>query len=132
MEKFGGYKTEVAERIEKKETVALEEKVEGRKHLYGRLRDEIMMETYSYGPTDYAKMLKLYFRVGDLNLSERKKRYTNSREKRRKMHRWALWRCTDGPCGKAKESRTHIVGECEMYKEERDVLEMRKNRRMLT
>ena len=31
--------------------------------------------------------------------------------------------------GKAKESRTHIVGECEIYKEERDVLligEMRK------
>ena len=31
------------------------------------------------------------------------------------------------PCGKAVESRTHIVGECEMYKEEPDVLEeMRK------
>ena len=28
---------------------------------------------------------------------------------------------------KAKESRTHILGECEMYKEERDVLgKMRK------
>ena len=27
------------------------------------------------------------------------------------------------PCGKAKESRTHSVGECEMYTEERDVLE---------
>ena len=27
------------------------------------------------------------------------------------------------PCGKATESRTHIVGECEVYKEERDVLE---------
>ena len=27
------------------------------------------------------------------------------------------------PCGKAIESRTHIVGECEIYKEERDVLE---------
>ncbi|CAM9501097.1 unnamed protein product, partial [Laminaria digitata] len=26
-------------------------------------------------------------------------------------------------CGRAKESRTHIVGEYEMYKEERDVLE---------
>ena len=26
------------------------------------------------------------------------------------------------PCGKAIESRTHIVGKCEMYKEERDVL----------
>ena len=29
--------------------------------------------------------------------------------------------------GKAVESRTHVVGECQMYKEERDVLEeMRK------
>ena len=26
-------------------------------------------------------------------------------------------------CGKATESRTHSVGECEMYKEERDVLD---------
>ena len=31
------------------------------------------------------------------------------------------------PCGTAIRSRTHIVGECEAYKEERDVLEeMRK------
>ena len=31
------------------------------------------------------------------------------------------------PCGKAVESRTQMVGECEMYKEERDVFEeMRK------
>ena len=31
------------------------------------------------------------------------------------------------PCGITIESRTHAVGECEMYKEERDVLEeMRK------
>ena len=27
------------------------------------------------------------------------------------------------PCGKAIESRTHLVGECEIYKEEQDVLE---------
>ena len=27
------------------------------------------------------------------------------------------------PCGKAKESSTHVVGECEKYNEERDVLE---------
>ena len=27
------------------------------------------------------------------------------------------------PCGKATESRTHIVAECELYQEERDVLE---------
>ena len=27
------------------------------------------------------------------------------------------------PCGKAIEGRTHIVGGCEMYKEERDLLE---------
>ena len=31
------------------------------------------------------------------------------------------------PCGKAVESRTHIVGECDLYKEDRDVSqEMRK------
>ena len=32
------------------------------------------------------------------------------------------------PCGKAVESRTHVVGECETCKEERDILliEMRK------
>ena len=30
---------------------------------------------------------------------------------------------TPPPCGKAIESRTHIVAECELYKEERDVLE---------
>ena len=29
------------------------------------------------------------------------------------------------PCDETKESRTHIVGECEMYKEEQGVLEMR-------
>ena len=27
------------------------------------------------------------------------------------------------PCGKARESRTHIVAECELYQEERDTLE---------
>ena len=27
------------------------------------------------------------------------------------------------PCDTTKESRTHIVGECEIYKEERDALE---------
>ena len=36
-----------------------------------------------------------------------------------------LW--TLCPCGKAVKGRTHIVGECEIYKEKRDVLEeMRK------
>ena len=30
------------------------------------------------------------------------------------------------PSGKAKESRTHIMGECEVYKGEQDALEMRK------
>ena len=27
------------------------------------------------------------------------------------------------PCGKAVESRTYIVGECEIYKDERQVIE---------
>ena len=49
-------------------------------------------------------------------LPERSKRYTSSREEEEIDTQMC-------PCGKAIESRTHIVGECEIYKEERDVLE---------
>ena len=38
-----------------------------------------MNETYFYGPMDYAKTLKLQFRVGDLDLPERR-RYTRCPE----------------------------------------------------
>ena len=31
------------------------------------------------------------------------------------------------PCGTTIESRTHVVGECEICKEERDVLEKMRN-----
>ena len=87
--------------------------------IYGRSREEIRMKTYLYGPMDYTKTLKLRFRVGDLDLPERRKRFASSREEEEIAHM-----C---PCGKAVESRTHIVGDCEMYKEEWDVLEeMRK------
>ena len=76
------------------------------------------MKTYLHGLMDYAKTLKLRFRVGDLDLPERRKQYTSSRgeaEEDAQMFHW----------NKAVKSRTHIVGECEIYKEERDVLEMR-------
>ena len=74
------------------------------------------MKTYVHGPMDYAKKIKLRFRVGELDLPERRKRYTS---------RWeegdvATNMC---PCGATTESRTHIVGEGEIYKEERDALE---------
>ena len=68
---------------------------------------------------DYAKKLELRFRVGDLDLPERRKRYTSSREE----EGVATNRC---PCGTTVESRTRIVGECEICKEERDALETRK------
>ena len=61
-------------------------------------------------------MLKLRFRVGDLNLPERSKKYTRNREEKGV----ATNMC---PCGTTIESRTHIVGECEIYEEERDALE---------
>ena len=35
-----------------------------------------------------------------------------------------------GPCCKEIEGRTRIMGECEMYKEERDVLRDEENRSM--
>ena len=73
------------------------------------------MKTYLHGPMDYSKKLKLRFRVGDLDLPARRKIYTSSREED-----VATNMC---PCGTTIESRTHIVEECEIYKEERNVLE---------
>ena len=56
--------------------------MKGEEHLeiYGGLREEIGMKTYLHGPMDYAKTLKLRFRVGDLDVPERRKRYAGSRE----------------------------------------------------
>ena len=65
MEKFGGYKTELKARIERRERLALK-KLEGEEHLeiYGRVRKEIEMKNYFHGPMDYAKTLKLQFYRG--------------------------------------------------------------------
>ena len=45
------------------------------KHLevYGGLREDVGMKSYLHGPMDYAKKLKLRFRVGDLDLPLKKK-----------------------------------------------------------
>ena len=74
------------------------------------------MNTHLRGPMDYAKKLKLLFRAGGLDLLEKRKRYTSSREE----EDVATKMC---PYGKTIECRTHIVGECEICKEERDALE---------
>ena len=36
------------------------------------------MKTYLHDPTDFAKTLKLRFRVGDLDLPEKRKKYTSN------------------------------------------------------
>ena len=61
IEKFGGYKTELKERIEEKERLALRNKVKEEKllEIYGGSREDIGMKTYLHGPIDYAKRLKL-------------------------------------------------------------------------
>ena len=76
IEKFSGYKTEVKERLERRERLALRKKVEGEEHLeiYGGLKEGIGMKRYLHGPMDFAKKLKLRFRVGDLDLPERRRR----------------------------------------------------------
>ena len=74
------------------------------------------MKTYFHSPTDYAKTLSRRFRVGNLDLPEIRKRHTSSRGEEEEDAQMF-------PCGKAVESRTHIVGECEVRKGERDVFE---------
>ena len=89
--------------------------MEEEKHLelHLGLRQDIGMKRYRHGPMVYAKKLKLRFRVWDLDLPERRKRYTNSREE----EDVATNMC---PCGTTLESGTHVqvVGECEIYMEE--------------
>ena len=49
----------------------------------------------------------------------KKKRYTNSLGEEEESAQIC-------PCDRTVESRTRVVGECKIHKEERDVLEMRK------
>ena len=69
--------------------------------IYEGLREDIG-KTYLHGPMDYAKGLKMRFRVWDLDLPERRKRRNSSREEDVGAHM-----C---PCGTTIERRTHIVG----------------------
>ena len=54
--------------------------------------------------------------MGDLDLPERRQRFTTTRVEEEVDKQ-------NCPCGKAKERKTHIVAECELYQEEWDVLE---------
>ena len=93
VEKFGGYKTEVKETIEIWEMLALRSKVKEEEHLRDlrgvKTGYAVGMKTYLRGPMDYAETLKLRFRVGDLDLPERRDIPVVER-RRKKMHRYAL------------------------------------------
>ena len=73
-------------------------------------------KTYVHGPIDNAKTKKLQLRARGPGPAIKRKRCTNSRKEEEKDAQMC-------PCGRAKESRTHIVGYCETYKEVWDVLE---------
>ena len=62
-----------------------------------------------------AETLNMRFRVGDLGPLEKRKRYTSIREEG-----VGGQMCL---CGKAIQSKTHLVGECEVCQEERNVSE---------
>ena len=96
--KFGRYTAEVEETIERRERLAPRNKVESEQHLdiYRGLNERVEMNTYLHGPMDFAKKLKLRFRLGDLDLPERRKRYTSSREEEEIDAQMC-------PCGKAIE-----------------------------
>ena len=82
MDTFGGYKTEVNVLTGIREMLALRNKIKNDEHFqrYGGLSEGIGIKTYSHGPMNSAKTPKLQFRVGDLDLPERRNRYISSRE----------------------------------------------------
>ena len=71
------------------------------------MKEQIEMKACLDGPMEYAKRLKLRFRVGDLDLPERRKRYSSSRKEEEEGRQACA-------CGNSEESRTHIVGKCEL------------------
>ena len=81
---------------------------------YGGFKQDMGIKTHVLGPLDYAKMLKLRFRVEDRDPPKRRKRYTSSRVDKKE----GAQSC---PRGSAGENETHIVGERGLYKEERKV-----------
>ena len=96
MKSLGGARQEVKESIETRERLTLRNKVKEEEHseIYGGLTDSIGQRTYLHGPIDYSKTLKLRFRVGDLDVPERRKGYTSSREEEKEDGQMC-------PCGKA-------------------------------
>ena len=70
----------------------------------GGLSENIGMETHLHGPMDYAKKLKLRFRVGDLDLPERRCDIPVVEEEDMDERM-----C---PCGTTLVSRTQMIGEC--------------------
>ena len=68
----------------------LRNKVNEENQLEG-LREDIGINTYLHGQMDYAKKLKLRFRVGDLDLPERKKICASSREEEDVVTHVPVW-----------------------------------------
>ena len=118
--KFGGYETEVREIIEEKERLALRNKVKEEKHFRDMrgVEGRCWSENVAARPNGLREIAETAISCTGLGPT-RKKRYTSTREED-----VATNMC---PCGTTIESRSHIVGECEIHKEERDALEgMRK------
>ena len=118
-ETFGRYKAEVEERIGSRERLALRNKMNSEKQL---IRDIRGVERRDRNKCVFARRNGLRENAETTILCRwpgpaRKKKevYTSSREEGVDARM-----C---PSGKAIESRTHVVGECEIYDEERDVLE---------
>ena len=125
-EKFEGYKTEVKERIEIRERLALRNKVKKEEHfrdlrgVKGRDRDENVYAR-SHELRENAETA-ISCRGPDWTCQKKKEVYqgTSSRGEEKEDAQMC-------PCGKeVLESIPHIVGECEIYKEERYAVNMRK------
>ena len=62
-------------------------KSEHRLEMYGEIKEDVGMKTHLNGPVDYAKKPKLQFRVGNLDLPDRRKRCgSNSEEEGEDRH----------------------------------------------
>ena len=109
------YKEEIKVAIADREVKELRKESELQEVLevYGLLGEGIGLKKYLHGPMDAATKLKFKFRAGDVDLKERSRRFRTVAQEEDDES----FGCD---CGSECETRIHVVGECPLYKEERD------------
>lgn len=111
---LGGFKEQISEALAEREDLHLRRAVREKEGLkvYGMINERIGFKEYLDGPMDEGTKLKVKFGTGDIALEERRRRFRKVDDEDDKFN------CD---CGSECEDRVHVVAECPLYDQEREV-----------